>query len=140
MIVVVRSDDGAEVDITEGVKCLYDMVIGSMDWGSGFWTVEDALPVAEVARACGFPNVDEVDAYLAARARDEQTRKEWRENAEKNAAAREAELHAKGLAAHDPAKWNLAFTGAVTNDHGHAFELDGVKCVWPGCTLVRTPK
>ena len=45
-----RADDGTETDITEGVQALYDLVISSMDWGSGFWTYEDALPVAQVGR------------------------------------------------------------------------------------------
>ena len=68
---VARTESGAEVDITEGVQALYDLVISSMDWGSGFWSFEDAVPVAIVARAMGFPKVAEVEKYLLARQREE---------------------------------------------------------------------
>jgi hypothetical protein len=59
-----RADDGTETDITEGVQALYDLVISSMDWGSGFWTGEDALPVAVVGRLLGFEQIDEVERYV----------------------------------------------------------------------------
>ena len=41
-------------DITEGVQVLYDLAIGSMDYGSGFWNYEDAKPVADLGKLCGF--------------------------------------------------------------------------------------
>lgn len=56
--------DGTQTDITSGVQALYDLVIGSQDFGSGFWSYEDALPVAEVARACGFDRSEEVERYV----------------------------------------------------------------------------
>jgi len=62
--VIARDEDGTETDITEGVQAMYDLVIGSMDWGSGFWSAEDALPVAKLARVCGFPRVEEAERYL----------------------------------------------------------------------------
>lgn len=45
-----RDTSGTETDVTTDVGCLYDLVIGSMDWGSGFLTVEDAEPVVRIAR------------------------------------------------------------------------------------------
>lgn len=60
--VFARTASGVEVNITEGVQALYHLVIGSMDWGSGFLTTEDALPVARVARVCGFERADEARA------------------------------------------------------------------------------
>lgn len=62
--VLARGADGAETDITEGVQALYDLVIGSTEWGSGFWTAEDARPVALLARACGFGRAEEAERYL----------------------------------------------------------------------------
>lgn len=63
-----RAEDGTETDITEGVQALYDLVISSMDWRSGFWTGEDALPVAVLGRLLGFELIDEVERYVNARA------------------------------------------------------------------------
>lgn len=57
--------DGTTVDVTEGVKTLYDLVINSLDWGSGFLTSEDATPLAQIGHLCGFERVDEVDRYVA---------------------------------------------------------------------------
>lgn len=41
-------------DITAGVQVLYDLVLSSMDFGSGFLSVEDIVPVAELALTAGF--------------------------------------------------------------------------------------
>lgn len=68
-----RAEDGTETDITEGVQALYDLVISSMDWGSGFWSAEDALPVAKVGHLLGFAQIEEVDRYVAARKHEEES-------------------------------------------------------------------
>lgn len=52
--VVVRRNDGTEVDVTEGVKALYDHTVASMDWGSGMLELDDAREIINVAFACGF--------------------------------------------------------------------------------------
>lgn len=44
----------APVDITEGVKTLFDHVLSSMDWGSGFLSQEETENVLRVGVACGF--------------------------------------------------------------------------------------
>lgn len=64
-----RDADGTETDITEGVQALYDLVISSMDWGSGFWTAEDARPVAILARRMRFERAEEAERYLRERER-----------------------------------------------------------------------
>jgi len=58
------ADDGTQTDVTEGVQTLYDLVIGSMDWGSRFLSYEDAIPVVEVAHACGFKQAEEAERYV----------------------------------------------------------------------------
>ena len=58
------SADGKMTNVTEGVQALYDLVISSMNWGSGFWSYEDALPVAEIAQLAGFERCDEAERYV----------------------------------------------------------------------------
>jgi hypothetical protein len=48
-----------DIDVTEGVRTLYDLVISSMNWGSGFLSVEDVEGVIRVAQTCGFIVPDE---------------------------------------------------------------------------------
>lgn len=54
VLLAVLHPDAEPVDVTEGVQALYDAVIGSLDWGSGFLSIEDVIPIARLARACGF--------------------------------------------------------------------------------------
>lgn len=49
-----RAVDGSEVEVTDGVKVIYDSVISSMDWGSGFLSTAEVLEILRCARACGF--------------------------------------------------------------------------------------
>lgn len=56
--------DGTTVDVTEHVSAIYDLVIGSLDFGSGFLSYEDAVPLAELARLCGFEDSEEAERYL----------------------------------------------------------------------------
>ena len=58
------AEGGTQTDVTEGVQTLYDLVIGSMDWGSGFLSYEDAIPVVEIARLCGFKQAEEAERYV----------------------------------------------------------------------------
>ena len=103
---VFMGDDGTQADVTEGVQALYDLVIGSMNWGSGFWSYEDALPVAQIARLAGFGQCDEAERYV-----------------------REA-LHTK-----ESAEWRArqdlpTYYGNVRHDH--VWSSAG-KCMWPFC-------
>jgi hypothetical protein len=118
MQVVVRKD-GTETDITEGVQALYDLVISSMDFRSGFWSFEDAVPVAVLGRACGFEKIGEVERYLAEQQRSEAQR--------------------RFLAAHVRQMTNPA----EKVEHEHLFDTQGIflpgvralpgRCLWPGC-------
>jgi hypothetical protein len=99
-----RAEDGTETDITEGVQALYDLVISSMNWGSGFWTGEDALPVAVVGRLLGFEKIDEVERYVNARS-DYERAEPWRFRNEQSITA---------------------------VPHEHVLNSAG-RCVWPWC-------
>jgi hypothetical protein len=137
----VHLPDGTTVDITEGVQALYDLVISSMDWGSGFWTAEDAEPVVHVARTCGFNGCEEAERYVQARLdhdrRVNEMAEETRRNRERIEENRAVMAKRAGF---ELAKYDFLFTGDVTNDHAHAFEPDGIRCLWPGCTMERRLK
>lgn len=47
--VYARQDDGTEVEVTDGVQALYDHLAASMDWGSGFLSLEDVTGIIVVA-------------------------------------------------------------------------------------------
>jgi hypothetical protein len=51
-IIAHRGD--AEADVTEAVTKLYDLMVDSMDWGSGFLDAEDVAHIRAVQDACGF--------------------------------------------------------------------------------------
>lgn len=69
-VVKAIAPDGTETIITDWVGAIYDLVIGSLDFGSGFLTVEDAVPLASLAELLGYPANNEATRYL------EQARKE----------------------------------------------------------------
>lgn len=46
-----------EVDITDGVQVIYDQLVGSMDWGSGFLSTEEVATIRAVAAVCGFEQI-----------------------------------------------------------------------------------
>jgi len=103
-----RDDDGNETDITEGVQALYDLVICSMDWGSGFLSYEDAVPVGKIAELMGFDRVDDVQKYL-----DEQ---------------KHSEEQGEFIRAHNECggwQWREI-------PHNHVYSSAG-KCMWGGC-------
>jgi hypothetical protein len=51
---IYRAEDGTETDITNAVTILWDGVVNSLDWGSGFWDAEDAGAVAWIGRLFNF--------------------------------------------------------------------------------------
>jgi hypothetical protein len=71
--VYARQADGTETDVTEGVQVLYDHMVSSMDWGSGFLTVEDAKGIIEIAQACGFEMPEDAAAQFENYARSSGT-------------------------------------------------------------------
>lgn len=105
----VRGEFGEETDITEGVRALYDLVLGSMNWGSGFWTVEDATPVSVIAHAMGFADAEKVDAYIADRTHEAEA-EEWPDR---------------------PPRYSSS-----TTPHEHVLSSVG-RCMWPYCRIGR---
>ena len=121
-----RADDGHETDITEGVQALYDLVLSSMDWGSGFWTEEDARPVAVIGRLLGFEKIDEVERYVADKAHDAETQV-WRN------------AHAEALPFRPEALFSGVAMGGLLGrednpvpEHEHVLSSAG-RCMWPRC-------
>ena len=110
---ILRQADGTETDITEGVQTLYDFVISSMDWGSGFFTAEDARPVALLARACGFERCEEAERYLREQEQSDQ-QEEFLRNRQKAGQHPEYDV-----------------------PHEHVYSTHG-KCMWPGCAAKET--
>lgn len=108
-VITARLPDGSEVNITEGVMAMYDLVISSMDWGSGFWTFEDALPVVHVAKTCGFAKCEEAERYV---------------DAQRHSAEQSVFLRTRLLPVPMPAT------------HEHVYSSMS-KCMWPGCREVR---
>jgi hypothetical protein len=49
-----ETPDGSRTDVTEAVQVAYDLVLSSMDFGSGFLTIEDLIPLDDLAQTCGF--------------------------------------------------------------------------------------
>lgn len=109
--VVAHRADGTEIDVTEGVQALYDLAVGSMDFGSGFWTVDDAVPVRDLANACGFDGKEAAEQYLA-----EQREKEDRQAFHQELAQK------RGV---NP--WSL-----YNEPHVHRWSELG-NCLWPMC-------
>lgn len=96
--ILAQLPDGSTVNVTEGVQTLYDHVISSMDWGSGFLTKEDAIPIAEIARVCGFESSEEAERYIHSMEEEERRRAAAKIKVEE--AAREREE----LLARDPCR------------------------------------
>lgn len=65
VVIEALAPDGRRTNITEGVQALYDLVIQSMDWGSGFLSMEEVVPIYDLARACGFKGWESAQAYVA---------------------------------------------------------------------------
>lgn len=61
---VIVQKDGTDYDVTEAVKTMYDLLHSSMDWGSGFLSIEDVTEVTRLAQLCGFVNLDGADEQL----------------------------------------------------------------------------
>jgi hypothetical protein len=81
--IVAVTEDGVEHDVTQDVAALYDLVVGSMDFGSGFITVDDAEPLARMADLAGYHDpdhwrkgpslIEQARAQVAARAAEDAT-------------------------------------------------------------------
>lgn len=81
--IVVHQPNGfidRQIDVTEAVQVLYDLAV-SYGVGSGFWTLEDVTPVLDLARAAGFADLKNIEAYVEAEKRHTELRAEIQEKA-----------------------------------------------------------
>lgn len=75
VVITAQAPLGETRNITEGVQVLYDMLIHSMDFGSGFLSIEDIRPIVELANFCGFKGTEEAQEYMDSQIRAESQRK-----------------------------------------------------------------
>jgi hypothetical protein len=61
---IIAENKEFDEDVTEAVQALYDLIIQSLDWGSGFISAEEAEPIARLAQLCGFERWEEAERYL----------------------------------------------------------------------------
>jgi hypothetical protein len=134
------------VDITEGVQVLYDHVIHSMDWGSGFLTVEDAKPIVTLAKLCGFEGWEEAQRYVEAEVQAQETGKfmntiEPRGHLHQFFAGSSGICSLPGCSVKEGSPKHLASTKIWEEyqqkcrgdiPHEHVFSSVG-KCMWPNC-------
>ena len=119
-------DGGSAENVSEGVQALYDLVISSMNWGSGFWSWEDALPVAKIGRLAEFAKIDEVERYVRERKHDEETGRWRQENIP-------VKVTAKSLLTGLGGDGFTGLLGGKPLPHQHVFSSAG-RCMWPCCT------
>lgn len=112
-----------ETDITDGVQVLYDLVIQSQNFGSGFWTIEDLEPVARLAELCDFERSGDVRKYI-------ENEKHWRELQAWQAAniRPEPTRLITGLGTE-----LVDLLGHEAEPHEHVYSSVG-RCMWPRCT------
>jgi hypothetical protein len=118
--IIASRDMGEAVDITEGVKALYDIVLSSAEWGSDMMSWEDALDVAKIGEVCGFEEAQRVRIYSDRQRFEDEQDKFIRGLYDSDSFG---VVRAKARA--------LRCAPMVKHDHVPAFNG---KCVWPGCT------
>ncbi len=125
---ILWKDELSAVDITDGVQVLYDLVISSQNFGSGFWTIEDLEPVARVAEMCEFARSGDVRKYI-----DDQKhyyeRQRW-QNEHMNE-PRPADI----LTGIGTSMGGLL--GGQPVPHDHVYSSVG-RCMWPRCLAAQT--
>ena len=65
MRIEAHHEDGRVFDITEAVGHMYETIRGSMDWGSGFLSIEDVTQIMTVASACEFETYEQIEEQMA---------------------------------------------------------------------------
>lgn len=106
---VVEKGVSPDTDVTAAVQALYDLAVNSMDYGSGFWSAEDAEPVALLAKLCGFDGRKEIEKYIESQ----------RFMAERGAYFRDT------------------YWGVPGDPHDHRYAVVNGQCLWPGCKAKR---
>lgn len=64
--IIAHRPDGSEIDVTSEVGLVYRLLNESMDYGSGFLSIEDVTEITRLALACGFASNEEADQQLRA--------------------------------------------------------------------------
>lgn len=59
-------DNGTHTDITTAVQTMYDLIVDSMDWTSGFLAIEDCIAIERIAVLCGWETPAEAANQIAA--------------------------------------------------------------------------
>ena len=59
----IRYPDGRETDITDVLKVLYDGVVDSLNWGSGWWDGEDAAAVGWIGLTFGWADARRAEQH-----------------------------------------------------------------------------
>jgi hypothetical protein len=66
MRIVVQRDGAEDIDVTEGVRAMYDLLTASMDWGSGFLDIESVIEITRLAEVMGFVGLEQAGEQIAA--------------------------------------------------------------------------
>lgn len=66
MKIIVKRDDGTEIDVTTAVQVTYDALHSSMDFGSGFLDREELESMVVLAQAAGFGEWQHVISSICA--------------------------------------------------------------------------
>lgn len=106
MKIILTEDNGVEHDITDSIPFMYDAIIQSLDWGSGFLDLEDKLHIAYVGALAGYevPEVVSMDDCPRPRLHD------YTANiGTSNWAGREHEV-ARAKHAEDTRAWEVAYS------------------------------
>lgn len=70
MKITLTEDNGTEHDITDSIGFMYDAIIQSLDWGSGFLDLEEQLHIASVGLLAGYEVPGDIDLTDEPRWRD----------------------------------------------------------------------
>ena len=111
-----------ETDVTDAVQVLYDLVINSQNFGSGFWTIEDLQPVAALAKLCEFDRSGEVQEYID-RERHYQEVMAWQREQTPSAISALTVVSGMSLS---------SLIASEPTEHEHVYSSVG-RCMWPRC-------
>ncbi len=122
-------DNDISTDISEAVKALYDLAVSSMDYGSGFWSYEDAAPVAALAELMGWDGAEGLRKYTD----DELHKTEAQAWARDNGYLTFESWHEFGRVEKRRRDGStLSFPSYKGKQHEHVFSTVG-RCMWYQC-------
>jgi hypothetical protein len=122
--------DGA--DVTDAVGALYDLALSSMDYRSGFWSYEDAAPVATLAELMNYEQREAIQKYRDDQLHNRQTQAFIRSNALGNQPVH----YTRNVITRDDGSMIVQHKVAVP-EHDHVFSTPG-RCMWPKCEVTES--